>query len=314
MTKQVRTSQLENTDSGEITLKLYLGLLWFLIALLPFIFSSHPLSFPRPSSLTNASCWQSWIISTAAVSGLSSTTAKVHGTSMWDHTWRAAYSNSLREAFKSSPFRIFSLQCFPPFSFLQELRSKTVSLWSLINSKMDVFLNPFYTPESGRVLYPVASMRHLELWVTYYIRWNPRIRQQVGLSAVSPHFTVWSEDAPSRLTRRWLCWVVVCACVRVVESQQQSPVEQRYKELLALRDEYLKKLEELQRSDSSPSSRLTNSPTPNTSSSTTPSQQYTHLQTPLWGPVTNTEALDILVDLHLLSSSLWFLSVSHAGN
>ncbi|KAF0045624.1 hypothetical protein F2P81_002153 [Scophthalmus maximus] len=60
----------------------------------------------------------------------------------------------------------------------QEVRSKTVSLWSLVNSKMDIYLNPFYTPESGRVLYPVASMRHLELWVTYYIRWNPRIRQQ----------------------------------------------------------------------------------------------------------------------------------------
>uniref|UniRef100_A0A3Q3C327 Myotubularin n=1 Tax=Haplochromis burtoni TaxID=8153 RepID=A0A3Q3C327_HAPBU len=122
-----------------------------------------------------------------------------------------------------------------------EVRSKTVSLWSLVNSKVDMYLNPFYTPESGRVLYPVASMRHLELWVAYYIRWNPRIRQQ------------------------------------------QSPVEQRYKELLALRDEYLKKLEQLQLSDSSTSSHLANSPTPNTTSSSTspPSQQYTHLQTPL---------------------------------
>ncbi|XP_044039472.1 myotubularin isoform X5 [Siniperca chuatsi] len=135
-----------------------------------------------------------------------------------------------------------------------EVRSKTVSLWSLVNSKMDIYLNPFYTPESGRVLYPVASMRHLELWVTYYIRWNPRIRQQV-----------------------------VCVWMGVGVFQQQSPVEQRYKELLALRDEYLKKLEELQLSDSSPSSRLANNPTPNTSSSTssTPSQQYTHLHTPL---------------------------------
>uniref|UniRef100_G3N6P8 Myotubularin n=1 Tax=Gasterosteus aculeatus aculeatus TaxID=481459 RepID=G3N6P8_GASAC len=114
-----------------------------------------------------------------------------------------------------------------------EVRSKTVSLWSLVNSRMEIYLNPFYTPESGRVLYPVASMRHLELWVTYYIRWNPRIRQQV------------------------------------------SPVEQRYMELLALRDEYLKKLEELQQSSSS---RLAN--TPNTTSSTPP-QPYTELHTPL---------------------------------
>uniref|UniRef100_A0A8C6LZE9 Myotubularin n=1 Tax=Nothobranchius furzeri TaxID=105023 RepID=A0A8C6LZE9_NOTFU len=61
-----------------------------------------------------------------------------------------------------------------------EVRLKTVSLWSLVNSRMDIYLNPFYTPDSGQVLYPVASMRHLELWVAYYIRWNPRIRQQVG--------------------------------------------------------------------------------------------------------------------------------------
>ncbi|TRY92950.1 hypothetical protein DNTS_016093 [Danionella cerebrum] len=113
------------------------------------------------------------------------------------------------------------------------VRGKTVSLWSFVNSDTSLYTNPFYTPESSRVLYPVASMRHLELWVTYYIRWNPRIHHQ-----------------------------------------QQSPVEQRYKELLALRDQYVKKLEELQLSDSS---HLTNSSTPNAA---TPNQHITHLQTP----------------------------------
>uniref|UniRef100_A0A8C5E9X6 Myotubularin n=1 Tax=Gouania willdenowi TaxID=441366 RepID=A0A8C5E9X6_GOUWI len=123
---------------------------------------------------------------------------------------------------------------------LHDLRSKTVSLWSLVNSKSEIYLNPFYSPESGRVLYPVASMRHLELWVSYYIRWNPRIRHK-----------------------------------------QQSPVEQRYKELLALRDEYLKKLEQLQLTDSFTSPCLSHSPTPNSSSPTsTSSQQFTHLHTP----------------------------------
>ncbi|XP_056431555.1 myotubularin [Gadus chalcogrammus] len=117
---------------------------------------------------------------------------------------------------------------------LNEVRSKTVSLWSYVHSSSTRYLNPFYTPESGRVLYPVASMRHLELWVSYYIRWNPRIRQQ-----------------------------------------QQSPVEQRYKELLVLRDEYLRKLEEL--SPSPPSTHMT-SPAPPGPAPTT--QQFTHLHTP----------------------------------
>ncbi|XP_016139240.1 myotubularin-like isoform X1 [Sinocyclocheilus grahami] len=115
----------------------------------------------------------------------------------------------------------------------QNVRVKTASLWSFVNSDTSLYINPFYTSESSRVLYPVASMRHLELWVTYYIRWNPRIQHQ-----------------------------------------QQSPVEQRYKELLALRDQYLKKLEELQLSDST---HLTNSSTPNAA---TPNQHITHLQTP----------------------------------
>ncbi|KAK6473533.1 myotubularin isoform X1 [Huso huso] len=114
-----------------------------------------------------------------------------------------------------------------------EVKEKTVSLWSMINSENGKYINPFYTKESSRVLYPVASMRHLELWVSYYIRWNPRIRQQ-----------------------------------------QQNPVEQRYMEMLALRDQYLKKLEELQISDSP---RIAN----NSNSPASPTQLVHHVQTPL---------------------------------
>ncbi|XP_033876728.3 myotubularin isoform X4 [Acipenser ruthenus] len=114
-----------------------------------------------------------------------------------------------------------------------EVKEKTVSLWSMINSENRKYINPFYTKESSRVLYPVASMRHLELWVSYYIRWNPRIRQQ-----------------------------------------QQNPVEQRYMEMLALRDQYLKKLEELQISDAP---RIAN----NSNSPASPMQLVHHVQTPL---------------------------------
>lgn len=98
----------------------------------------------------------------------------------------------------------------------------------MINSNKEKFKNPFYTKEIDRVLYPVASMRHLELWVNYYIRWNPRIKQQ-----------------------------------------QPNPVEQRYMELLALRDDYIKRLEELQLANSA---KLSDPPT-------SPSQMMPHVQT-----------------------------------
>ncbi|XP_078220507.1 myotubularin isoform X5 [Callithrix jacchus] len=112
----------------------------------------------------------------------------------------------------------------------QKVTERTVSLWSLINSNKEKFKNPFYTKEINRVLYPVASMRHLELWVNYYIRWNPRIKQQ------------------------------------------PNPVEQRYMELLALRDEYIKRLEELQLANSA---KLSDPPT----SPSSPSQMVPHVQT-----------------------------------
>lgn len=54
-----------------------------------------------------------------------------------------------------------------------------MSLWSYMNSQLEDFTNPLYGSYSNHVLYPVASMRHLELWVGYYVRWNPRMKPQV---------------------------------------------------------------------------------------------------------------------------------------
>ncbi|KAM9274025.1 myotubularin isoform 3-T5 [Morus bassanus] len=113
----------------------------------------------------------------------------------------------------------------------EKVTEKTLSLWSLINSEKSKYTNPFYTKELNRALYPVASMRHLELWVNYYIRWNPRIRQQ-----------------------------------------QPNPVEQRYMELLALRDDYIRRLEELQITNNS---KISNS----SASSASPSQMMSQVQT-----------------------------------
>ncbi|KAK7130756.1 hypothetical protein R3I94_016036 [Phoxinus phoxinus] len=86
----------------------------------------------------------------------------------------------------------------------KEVYSKTVSLWSYVNSQLEEFTNPLYVNYEHHVLYPVASLRHLELWVSYYVRWNPRMRPQV-------------------------------------------PVHQSLKELLVLKSELQKKVEDLKR-------------------------------------------------------------------
>nr|XP_012806765.1 myotubularin-related protein 1 isoform X4 [Jaculus jaculus] len=86
----------------------------------------------------------------------------------------------------------------------EDLHTRTVSLWSYINSQLDEFSNPFFVNYENHVLYPVASMSHLELWVNYYVRWNPRMRPQM-------------------------------------------PIHQNFKELLAVRAELQKRVEDLQR-------------------------------------------------------------------
>ncbi|XP_076117049.1 phosphatidylinositol-3,5-bisphosphate 3-phosphatase MTMR2-like [Mytilus galloprovincialis] len=61
----------------------------------------------------------------------------------------------------------------------EKLKEKTVSLWSFVNCQLEEFTNPLYASYLHKhVLFPVASMRRLELWTAYYCRWNPRMRPQ----------------------------------------------------------------------------------------------------------------------------------------
>uniref|UniRef100_A0A8C5EHN6 phosphatidylinositol-3,5-bisphosphate 3-phosphatase n=1 Tax=Gouania willdenowi TaxID=441366 RepID=A0A8C5EHN6_GOUWI len=99
----------------------------------------------------------------------------------------------------------------------EEVQTQTVSLWSYINSQPEDFTNPFYVDYENHVLYPLVSSRHLELWTSYYARWNPHMRPQV-------------------------------------------PIHQSLKELLILRAELQRRVEELQR-DAPPSSDHSPSPT-----------------------------------------------------
>nr|XP_020450590.1 myotubularin-related protein 2-like isoform X3 [Monopterus albus] len=106
----------------------------------------------------------------------------------------------------------------------KEVQTQTVSLWSYINSQPEDFTNPFYVDYEHHVLYPLVSSRHLELWTSYYARWNPRMRPQV-------------------------------------------PVHQTLKELLILKAELQRKVEELQKEayshSHSQSSSSDHSPSPN---------------------------------------------------
>lgn len=61
-----------------------------------------------------------------------------------------------------------------------KVHGRTQSVWSLINSRRSLFLNPMYCADldSKMTLFPVASIRYMKFWKGYYCRWNPRMRPQ----------------------------------------------------------------------------------------------------------------------------------------
>ncbi|XP_058791511.1 myotubularin-related protein 2 isoform X2 [Phymastichus coffea] len=62
----------------------------------------------------------------------------------------------------------------------EKVKEKTVSLWSFINSQLPLYQNPLYWdgPNYQPVLLPIASMRYIKPWKSFYCRWNPSMRQQ----------------------------------------------------------------------------------------------------------------------------------------
>eukprot|EP00042_Codosiga_hollandica_P030763 m.180787 g.180787 ORF g.180787 m.180787 type:complete len:624 (+) comp53446_c0_seq38:367-2238(+) len=54
-----------------------------------------------------------------------------------------------------------------------QLPTRTRSLWDFLENDVSQFLNPFFSfrPEAP-VLAPAASMRRIQLWSDYYLRWN----------------------------------------------------------------------------------------------------------------------------------------------
>ncbi|GJQ85841.1 hypothetical protein Trydic_g15304 [Trypoxylus dichotomus] len=99
------------------------------------------------------------------------------------------------------------------------VKELTVSLWSYTNSQIDLYRNPLYWANSHQqqVIIPIASLRHIKLWKTYYCRWNPSMRIQ-------------------------------------------DPVYQRIRELLRLKEQLVKQIEECRKEQQSRLSKTNASP------------------------------------------------------
>ncbi|CAG0920228.1 unnamed protein product [Notodromas monacha] len=59
----------------------------------------------------------------------------------------------------------------------KDVKRKTISLWTYLNSRLDEFLYPLYNKYESRplIILPAAKLRSMKLWKSYYCRWNLRI-------------------------------------------------------------------------------------------------------------------------------------------
>ena len=81
----------------------------------------------------------------------------------------------------------------------EEVKSKTVSLWSFVNSHSEDFTNPLYSPTNDQVLFPVASLRRIKLWSSYYCRWNVSLRVQEPVNFRQKELTLIKKQLQQRV-------------------------------------------------------------------------------------------------------------------
>lgn len=82
----------------------------------------------------------------------------------------------------------------------EEIKNKTKSLWSLIETHLDDFLNPLFSNQTlSHVLFPVASLRRMQLWTAYYCRWNPCLRIQEPLGYRNKELLLMKQELHKRV-------------------------------------------------------------------------------------------------------------------
>ncbi|XP_076183632.1 phosphatidylinositol-3-phosphate phosphatase isoform X2 [Ptiloglossa arizonensis] len=83
----------------------------------------------------------------------------------------------------------------------EQVKQKTVSLWSYTNSQLSLYQNPLYwaAPNCQLVLMPIASMRYIKPWKSLYCRWNPSMRQQDPVYQRTRELLVFKEHLEKQL-------------------------------------------------------------------------------------------------------------------
>ena len=83
---------------------------------------------------------------------------------------------------------------------LHRLSSRTVSLWTEMNSFMSHFINPNFVHYS-KILHASVSASDFQLWETYYFRWNSSTRPEYTIQMMMEDFSQGSFSQGSNRSR-----------------------------------------------------------------------------------------------------------------
>lgn len=89
------------------------------------------------------------------------------------------------------------------YLFSADIKHKTVSLWSMVNSSQEQYKNPMFraNPTGPQiVLKPNASMRNIRLWKGLYCRWNPSMRPQDNIYQRTRELLALQEQLQKQVT------------------------------------------------------------------------------------------------------------------
>uniref|UniRef100_A0A6G1SAR2 phosphatidylinositol-3,5-bisphosphate 3-phosphatase n=1 Tax=Aceria tosichella TaxID=561515 RepID=A0A6G1SAR2_9ACAR len=82
----------------------------------------------------------------------------------------------------------------------ENIKNKTISLWSMINSSPYDYINPLYSEQTiNHVIMPLASPRRLEFWTNYFCRWNPNLKPQVSIQHRNKELLIAKRELQKRV-------------------------------------------------------------------------------------------------------------------
>ena len=75
---------------------------------------------------------------------------------------------------------------------MHNLKGKTISIWSYINTNKQLYINPFYEPTNkGIHLRPDTNYMKLSLWEEYFLKWSKCQIKQYSNSASSQYIYIY---------------------------------------------------------------------------------------------------------------------------